>query len=65
MGWVSPHGCPEDGQHAYDARRVCLEKLNATIEAIRSTIFRINYEKFIHLGTGLFGINFGICQLET
>ena len=19
MGWVSPHGCPEDGQHAYDA----------------------------------------------
>ena len=36
MGWVSPHGCPEDGQHAYDARRVCLEKLNDSIEAIRS-----------------------------
>ena len=36
MGWVSPHGCPEDGQHAYDARRVYLEKLNSTIEAIRS-----------------------------
>ena len=36
MGWVSPHGCPEDGQHAYDARRVCLEKLNQTIDNIRS-----------------------------
>lgn len=35
MGWVSPHGCPEDGQHAYDARRICLEKLNSSIEAIR------------------------------
>jgi len=36
MGWVSPHGCPEDGQHAYDGRRVCIEKLNQSIDAIRS-----------------------------
>ena len=35
-GQVAVDGCPEDGQHAYDARRVCLEKLNSTIDAIRS-----------------------------
>ena len=36
MGWVSPHGCPEDGQHAYDARRECIEKLNSIIESIQN-----------------------------
>ena len=36
MGWVSPHGCPEDGQHAYEARRICIEKLNQSIDSIRS-----------------------------
>ena len=33
MGWVSPHGCPEDGQHAYEARRICIEKLNQSIDS--------------------------------
>lgn len=36
MGWVSPHGCPEDGQHAYEARRICIENLNQSIDSIRS-----------------------------
>ena len=36
MGWVSPHGCPEDGQHAYDARRECIGKINGIIESIQN-----------------------------
>ena len=27
MGWVSPYGCPEDGQHAFDSRAKSLKRL--------------------------------------
>ncbi len=36
MGWVSPHGCPEDGLHAYEGRKACLNRLNHTIESIEN-----------------------------
>lgn len=38
MGWVSPYGCPEDGQQAYDDRAKCFEKLQATVEAIKNNL---------------------------
>lgn len=38
MGWVSPYGCPEDGQHAYDRRAACLAKLDATIESVKANV---------------------------
>ena len=38
MGWVSPYGCPEDGQQAYDDRDKCGEKLNSIIEAIKNNL---------------------------
>lgn len=34
MGWVSPYGCPEDGQQAYDNRSNCINKLSGVIEKI-------------------------------
>ena len=34
MGWVSPYGCPEDGQQAYDNRAKCLEQLTTIIDGI-------------------------------
>ncbi len=34
MGWVSPYGCPEDGQQAYDNRSNCINKLSEIIESI-------------------------------
>ena len=36
MGWVSPYGCPEDGQQAYDSRAKCLEKLSKIVDSINS-----------------------------
>jgi hypothetical protein len=36
MGWVSPYGCPEDGQQAYDNRAKCLEKLSKIVDSINS-----------------------------
>ena len=36
MGWVSPYGCPEDGQQAYDSRGKCLEKLTKIVDSINS-----------------------------
>ena len=36
MGWVSPYGCPEDGQQAYDNRAQCLEKLSKILDSINS-----------------------------
>ena len=36
MGWVSPYGCPEDGQQAYDNRAKCLEKLTTIIDGINT-----------------------------
>jgi hypothetical protein len=34
MGWVSPYGCPEDGQQAYDNRSNCINKFSGIIEKI-------------------------------
>ena len=34
MGWVSPYGCPEDGQQAYDNRANCINDLSHIIESI-------------------------------
>jgi len=34
MGWVSPYGCPEDGQQAYDNRSNSINKLSHIIETI-------------------------------
>ena len=36
MGWVSPYGCPEDGQQAFDNRAKCLEKLTTIIDGINT-----------------------------
>ena len=36
MGWVSPYGCPEDGQQAFDNRAKCLEELSTIIDGINS-----------------------------
>jgi len=34
MGWVSPYGCPEDGQQAYDNRSNSINQLSHIIESI-------------------------------
>ena len=34
MGWVSPYGCPEDGQQAYDNRSNSINRLSHIIESI-------------------------------
>ena len=36
MGWVSPYGCPEDGQQAYETRKAYLEKLSQHIDSIKA-----------------------------
>ena len=36
MGWVSPYGCPEDGQQAYETRAQCLSSLSETISSIKN-----------------------------
>lgn len=38
MGWVSPYGCPEDGQQAYDDRSKCFERLKSIVEGIKSNL---------------------------
>lgn len=38
MGWVSPYGCPEDGQHAYDRRAECLAKIDDIIEKVKGNL---------------------------
>jgi hypothetical protein len=38
MGWVSPYGCPEDGQQAYDDRSKCFEKLKSIVEGIKNNL---------------------------
>ena len=38
MGWVSPYGCPEDGQQAYEDRDKCHAKLNTIVEAIKNNL---------------------------
>ena len=38
MGWVSPYGCPEDGQQAYDDRSKCFEKLKSIVERIKNNL---------------------------
>ena len=38
MGWVSPYGCPEDGQHAYDRRTECLAEIDGIIEKVKGNI---------------------------
>ncbi|MBO94852.1 MAG: hypothetical protein CMI32_08155 [Opitutales bacterium] len=35
MEWVSPYGCPEDGQHAYDGRAKCLSEIDSIIERVK------------------------------
>jgi hypothetical protein len=34
MGWVSPYGCPEDGQQAYDNRSNSINQLSHIIETV-------------------------------
>ena len=36
MGWVSPYGCPEDGQQAFDNRATCLEELSKIVDSINT-----------------------------
>ena len=38
MGWVSPYGCPEDGQHAYDNRADCLSLMDGIIEKVKGNL---------------------------
>ena len=38
MGWVSPYGCPEDGQQAYDDRNKCFEKLKSIVDGIKTNL---------------------------
>ena len=38
MGWASPYGCPEDGQHAYDKREKSRERLAATVDKIKKNL---------------------------
>jgi hypothetical protein len=38
MGWVSPYGCPEDGQHAYDRRTECLTRIEQIIEKVKTNV---------------------------
>ncbi len=34
MGWVSPYGCPEDGQQAYDNRTNSINELSQIVDSI-------------------------------
>jgi len=34
MGWVSPYGCPEDCQQAYDNRLICINKIANIISSV-------------------------------
>jgi hypothetical protein len=36
MGWVSPYGCPEDGQQAFENRAKSLEQLSKIVDSINS-----------------------------
>ena len=36
MGWVSPYGCPEDGQQAYEKRKENLKKLSDQVASIKA-----------------------------
>ena len=36
MGWISPYGCPEDGQQAFNSRAQSLESLSKTISDIKN-----------------------------
>ena len=47
MGWVSPYGCPEDGQQAYDNRAKCLEKLSRIVDSINSNFDAWTYSRFV------------------
>lgn len=47
MGWVSPYGCPEDGQQAYDNRAKCLEKLSKIVDSINSNFDAWTYSRFV------------------
>ena len=38
MGWVSPYGCPEDGQHAYDRRTECLAQIERIVEQVKTNL---------------------------
>ncbi len=38
MGWVSPYGCPEDGQHAYDRRAACIAELDGIVEKVKAKV---------------------------
>lgn len=38
MGWVSPYGCPEDGQHAFDRRAECLAAIEAVVEKVKTNL---------------------------
>ena len=38
MGWVSPYGCPEDGQHAYDRRAACIAELDGIVEKVKGNV---------------------------
>ena len=38
MGWVSPYGCPEDGQHAYDRRAECLAEIDDIVEKVKANV---------------------------
>ena len=38
MGWASPYGCPEDGQHAYDKREKSRKRLAATVDKIKNNL---------------------------
>ena len=38
MGWVSPYGCPEDGQHAYDRRTECLAQIDRIVEQVKTNL---------------------------
>ena len=38
MGWVSPYGCPEDGQHAYDRRAACITELDGIVEKVKANV---------------------------
>ena len=38
MGWVSPYGCPEDGQHAYDRRTACIAELDGIVEKVKGNV---------------------------
>ena len=38
MGWVSPYGCPEDGQHAYDRRAACIAEIDGIVEKVKTNV---------------------------